>query len=372
MKARGSAPQGARGDSSAIFSDHGPQLTEVRDAHRFDQSSLARYLGDHLEGFAGDLVVRQFEGGQSNPTFLLSAGGRDWVLRKKPPGVLLPSAHQVEREYRVMAALRDTAVPVPRMDLLCEDESVIGTPFFVMEYVAGRIVIDPLLSGFAPGERAGLYFDLVDVLAALHAVDPQEVGLADFGRSGNYYARQISRWSKQYRASETEEIEEMEALLDWLPAHMPAADETRIVHGDFRLGNCILHPSQPSVIALLDWELSTLGHPLADLAYLCQGFHLDPTEEGSLSGPEREARGIPDEAALIERYCVRMGRLQIDDWSFYIAFVLFRTAAIVQGVYKRGLDGNASSAHASEYGVRVRRSAAAAWRAARQPGSNSS
>lgn len=338
-----------------------PELTRVRDAHRFDESALADYLAQHLPGFAGGLAVRQFEGGQSNPTFLLAARDREVVLRKKPPGRLLRSAHQVEREYRVMTALARSGVPVPRTWLLCEDASVIGTPFFVMERVEGRVVLDPSLPGFSREERSALYDDFARVLAALHRVDPAAVGLGDFGRPGDYCARQVARWSQQYEASKTEDIPEMDALIAWLPAHLPASDESCVVHGDYRIGNCILHPTQPRIAALVDWELSTLGHPLADLAYCCQAYRGETTPGQTLVGFDLAELGIPDEQAFVARYCELTGRAGIESWNFYMVFVMFRSAAIVQGVYKRGLDGNASSARAGEFGALVRQRARDAW-----------
>jgi aminoglycoside phosphotransferase (APT) family kinase protein len=333
------------------------ELTPVRDAHRFDEAALAGYLRGRLPGCEGALRVLQFEGGQSNPTYRLQAGAHAYVLRKKPPGKLLPSAHQVEREYRVMSALQGSDVPVPRTHLLCEDPAVIGTPFYVMDCVEGRVLTDARMPRLSRDERAALYADFVRVLAALHSQDPAAIGLADFGRPGNYYARQIARWSQQYSASQTEDIPAMKALMDWLPAHIPPSDETRVVHGDYRVGNCIVHPTEPRVVAVLDWELSTLGHPLGDLAYFCQGYHGEAVPGESLVGVDLAALGIPDEAAVLERYCRLTGRERIDDWSFYLVFVMFRSAAIVQGVYKRGLDGNAASARAGEYGALVRRRA---------------
>jgi aminoglycoside phosphotransferase (APT) family kinase protein len=338
-----------------------PELTPVREAHRFDEAALAEYLGKQLDGFEGPLEVEQFEGGQSNPTYRVSAAGRHYVLRKKPPGELLRSAHQVDREYRVISALADSDVPVPKTYLLCEDPAVIGTPFYLMEWVEGRVVSDSALPSFTPAERARLYDDFVRVLASLHRVDPLAVGLGDFGRPGNYYTRQISRWSRQYEASKTDPIPEMDALMEWLPAHVPESDETRIVHGDYRVGNCILHPSEPRIVAVLDWELSTLGHPLGDLAYFCQAFRGEATPGASLVGVDLVAAGIPTEAQVVARYCELTGREGIDDWDFYMVFVMFRSAAIVQGVYKRGLDGNASSERAREYGALVRQRAEEAW-----------
>jgi aminoglycoside phosphotransferase (APT) family kinase protein len=338
-----------------------PELTPVRAAHRFDEAALEAHLRAHLPGFAGPLGVEQFEGGQSNPTYRLTAGGRHYVLRKKPPGVLLRSAHQVEREYRVMRALHGSEVPVPEMLLLCEDESVIGTAFFVMEWVEGRVTADPRLPGMSRGERQALYEDLVRVLAALHRIDPDAVGLSGHGRPGNYYVRQISRWTRQYEASKTEPIPEMDALIEWLPKHVPDEDETRIVHGDYRVGNCLLHPTEPRIVAVLDWELSTLGHPLGDLAYFCQSYRGEATPGETLVGIDHEALGIPTEEQVVARYCELTGRPPIENWDFYMVFVMFRSAAIVQGVYKRGLDGNASSERAGEFGELVRRRAAEAW-----------
>jgi aminoglycoside phosphotransferase (APT) family kinase protein len=339
------------------------ELIAVRERHRFDEARLAAYLGAHLPGFAGAMTIRQFQGGQSNPTFLVEAGGGRWVLRKKPPGKLLPSAHMVEREYRVIRALADTGVAVPPARLLCEDADVIGTPFFVMDYVAGRVFVAPALSGLAPGERAAIYDSMGDTLAKLHAVDWRAVGLADFGRPGNYVARQIARWSKQYEASKTGDIPAMDRLMDWLPRHIPPRDETTLTHGDFRLGNLIFHPSEARVVAVLDWELSTLGHPLSDLAYNCMTYHLPadlPTVRGF--GTADLARlGIPDERAYIAAYARRTGRDPGADWPFFMAFSLFRYAAIVQGVYARALQGNASSASAGQLGRTAPRLAEIGW-----------
>ena len=339
---------------------HAPELVPVREAHRFDEAELAAYLRRELPGFRGPLRVQQFEGGQSNPTFLLEAGGRAWVMRKKPPGKLLGSAHQVDREYRVMSALRGTGVPVPETHLLCEDASVVGTPFFVMERVEGRVIDESSLPGLEPAERSAIYEHAIEVLAALHGLDPAAVGLADFGRPGNYYARQVARWTKQYEASKTDEIPEMEALAAWLSEHLPESDETRIVHGDYRIGNFVLHPVEPRIVAVLDWELSTLGHPLADLAYFCQNYHAD-APGGTLRDQDAATTGIPSEAALLARYCELTGRSPIEHWPFYVVFQLFRSAAIVQGVYKRGLDGIASSRRAHEFGAAVHRLARDAW-----------
>ncbi len=288
---------------------------------------------------------------------------RNYVLRRKPPGKLLPSAHAIEREYRVMAALRDSAVPVPRMHCLCEDASVIGSAFYVMEQVQGRILWEPGLSGFRVDERAALFDDMNRVIAALHQVDVTALGLADYGKPGNYFARQIGRWSAQYRASETERIESMERLIEWLPQNIPAGDAVALVHGDYRLDNLVFHPTEPRVIAVLDWELSTLGHPMADFAYHAMAWTTPPGAMRGLAGLDLAGLGIPSLDAYVERYCERVGmtRPSAAEWSFYLAYNLFRGAAISQGIMKRALDGSASSAHALEAGGRARAVAEAGW-----------
>jgi aminoglycoside phosphotransferase (APT) family kinase protein len=336
----------------------------VRAAHRFDEAALERYLYAHLPGFQAPLRVEQFGGGQSNPTFLLTAGAHRFVLRKKPPGVLLKSAHQVEREFRIMRALGATDVPVPRMHVLCEDESVIGTPFYVMDFLEGRIFRDPQLPDLSPAERSAIYDNMNEVLARLHKVDHVKVGLGDFGKAGNYFDRQIARWITQYRAAQTDEIAEMERLIEWMPKNVPADDSISIAHGDYRLENTIFHPSEPRMIAVLDWELSTIGHPLADLAYNCMGYHVMNPRQGGIVGIDNVATGIPTEAEYVERYCRRVGRAKIDHWSFYLSFAVFRLASISQGVYKRGLDGNASSELAATLGNSCRFLAEHAWRLA--------
>jgi aminoglycoside phosphotransferase (APT) family kinase protein len=341
--------------------DTAEEVTEVRRAHVFDEGALAAYLRAHVDGFSGSLAVRQFKGGQSNPTFLLEAGGHRYVMRKKPPGKLLASAHQVDREFRVIRALAGSGVPVPRAHVLCEDESVIGAAFYVMDFVPGRIFRDALLPAQSPAERTAIYDDMNAVLARLHQVDYQAVGLGDFGRTGNYIERQISRWIKQYRAAETGTIAAMERLIAWLPEHVPAGDETTIAHGDFRLENTICHPTEPRIVAVLDWELATLGHPLADLAYNCLPYHMTHPDLGTLANADFESSGIPSEQAYVGAYCRRTGRAGIDHWPFYIAFSLFRLASIVQGVYKRALDGNASSESAAAYGTVCATLAEQAW-----------
>src|SRR6476469_4297188 len=250
----------------------------VAEAHRFDVACLERFMRENVEGFGGTLEVEQFKGGQSNPTYRLSAGAKRYVLRRKPPGKLLPSAHAVDREYRVITALAKTDVPVARTYALCTDEAVIGTPFYIMDYVEGRVLWDPQLPGMPPGERAAIFDEMNRVIAALHRVDYAAIGLADYGKPGNYFQRQVDRWSRQYRASETEKIEAMDRLMEWLPANIPAGDETAIVHGDYRLDNMIFHPTEPRVLAVLDWELSTLGHPMADFSYHLMAWRLSATE----------------------------------------------------------------------------------------------
>ncbi len=338
-----------------------PVTTPVRPAHRFDERALGAYLADHLDGFDPPFSVVQFEGGQSNPTFLLEDGESSYVVRKKPPGKLLPSAHAVEREFRVMRALQDTPVPVCRMLLLCEDSSVIGTPFIVMEHVPGRVYHDPTLPGMQAGDRRAVYRHSCEILSALHSIEPDAVGLARFGWAGNYYARQISRWSRQYQASRTEDLPEMELLMDWLPRHIPRGEESRIVHGDYRLGNAIVHPSVPRISAVLDWELSTLGDPLADLAYNLMTYFLPARRHPTLAGNIPAETGIPSLREQLDAYRDASGRDPAEHWGFYLAFSMFRSAAIGQGVYKRGLDGNASSDTALELGREVASTAGIAW-----------
>jgi aminoglycoside phosphotransferase (APT) family kinase protein len=332
---------------------HPAESTPPREVHRFDERALGGYLAGRLKDFRLPFEVRQFSGGQSNPTFYLASGRREWVLRKKPPGELLPSAHQVEREYRITKALSERGVPVAKVHLLCEDASVIGTPFYVMDYVEGRVFRNQQLPGIVPAERAALYDAMNAALAAIHSVDVDEAGLGGFGKPGNYFARQTGRWSKQYLASKTREIPAMDALLDRLPALVPPGEETTIVHGDFRMENLIFHPSEPRVLAVLDWELSTLGHPLADLAYNAMPYHMPAKVKDGLAGLDLAALGIPSESSYVAAYCRRTGREQISNWNFYVAFSLFRMAAIAEGVYARGLQGNASSETALQLGRHV-------------------
>jgi aminoglycoside phosphotransferase (APT) family kinase protein len=316
----------------------------------------------HMDGFSGTLEVEQFKGGQSNPTFRLSAGGKRYVLRRKPPGKLLPSAHAVDREYRVITALQGSEVPVARTYCLCEDESVIGTMFYIMDCVEGRVLWDGALPGMNPATRTAIYNDMNRVIAALHKVDYKAVGLETYGKPGNYIERQINRWIKQYRASETERIEAMENLIEWLPKNLPAGDETTIVHGDYRIDNTIYHATEPRMMAVLDWELSTLGHPLADFAYHCMYWRLLPGEFRGIAGLDYKALGMPTEEEYVEAYCRRTGRTRIDHWDFYMAYNMFRLAGILQGIMGRVVDGTAASAHAMEQGKRARPMAEAGWR----------
>jgi len=335
----------------------------VQERHRLDSAALEKYLRGRIEEFAGPIAVEQFKGGQSNPTYLVTSAGGRYVLRAKPgpAAKLLPSAHAVDREFRVISALRAAGIPVPRAYCLCEDESVIGRAFYVMEYVEGRVLWDQSLPGMSRSERAAIYDEMNRVIAALHRVDWQAAGLSDFGRPGNYLARQVARWSKQYRASETGRIEAMDRLIEWLPGSVPPGDETAVVHGDYRMDNLIFHPSEPRILAVLDWELSTLGHPLADFSYHCMAWHIPPGKFRGIAGLDLESLGIPGEAQYIAAYCARTGRAGIDHWNFYLAYNLFRIAAILQGVMKRALDGTAASREAQDAGARARPLAELGW-----------
>jgi aminoglycoside phosphotransferase (APT) family kinase protein len=323
---------------------------------QLDIARLGDYLAANIDEFSGPLTAEKFAGGQSNPTFKLTANGNSYVLRRKPPGELLKSAHAVDREFRVITALQDTEVPVPRTYVLCQDESVIGSMFYVMEYLEGRILWDPSLPEARDNaERSAIFDSMNATMAALHNVNVNDVGLSDYGRPGNYFERQTSRWSKQYRASETMHIPEMERLMDYLVANMPEDDgRLGLVHGDYRLDNLMFHPTEPRAIALLDWELSTLGNPLADLANQCMAWML-PGGGGiaGMAGVDRKALGIPSDEEYIAKYCERTGRNGIENWNFYIVFSMFRLAAILQGVLKRAELGNASSPEAKARGELV-------------------
>lgn len=359
-------------DTESAFAGTKP----VSDQHRFDHAALTRWMAQHVKGFQGPLQVSQFKGGQSNPTFKLDTPTASYVLRSKPGPVakLLPSAHAVEREFRVMQALAGSDVPVARMHGLCEDEAVLGRAFYVMDFVQGRVLWDQALPGMNPALRAAHYDELNRVLAALHRINPHQVGLGDYGKPGNYFERQIARWSRQYRASITEAIPAMDELMAWLPSHVPASAQDEqamsIVHGDFRMDNVIFHPSEARVVAVLDWELSTLGHPLADFSYHCMAWHIPHAMGRGIGGLDVEALGIPSENSYLTTYAKRTGRslhTMQADWNFYLAYNLFRIAAILQGIAKRVVDGTAASAQAKSAGAGARPLAELGWRYAQRP-----
>ncbi|ODU95566.1 MAG: aminoglycoside phosphotransferase [Rubrivivax sp. SCN 70-15] len=343
----------------------------VADSHAFDVAALEAHLAGALPGFEGPLRVEQFKGGQSNPTYKLITPGRTYVMRSKPGPVakLLPSAHAIEREFRVMKALAGRAVPVAGMLLLCEDEAVIGRAFYVMEFMDGRVLWDQSLPGMTRAQRGAIYDEMNRVIAALHQVDIGAAGLEGYGKPGNYFERQIGRWSKQYLASVTEPIAEMDELIAWLPEHLPATaldgSQVSVVHGDYRLDNLVFAKDEPRIIAVLDWELSTLGHPLADFSYHCMAWHIPPGTFRGIGGLDLDALGIPSEADYVRRYCERTGRADpqalMADWNFYLAYNLFRLASITQGIAKRVVDGIASSAQARATGASTRPLAQMAW-----------
>ncbi len=341
------------GDAQEMFSG----TKEVAETHRFDETALARWMEAEVEGYAGPLEVRQFKGGQSNPTYQLVTPSSRYVLRRKPPGKLLPSAHAVDREFRVISALYPTGFPVARPYALCEDESVIGTIFYVMDMVEGRILWDGTLPGMEPAERRAIYEAKCRTFAALHKTDWRAAGLEGFGKEGDYVARQVHRWSKQYRASQTDTIADMNALMDWLPENIPPGDTTTIVHGDYRLDNMIIHPTEPRVIAVLDWELSTLGDPLADFSYHLMNWVMpssDPRRPALMDIPDLAAHGIPTMQAYADLYCRETGRSGLPDLNYYFAYNAFRLAAICQGIVGRVRDGTANSPQAVSMAERVR------------------
>ncbi len=352
----------------------------VAESHQFDMAALQAHLQTHLDGFAGPLTVVQFKGGQSNPTYKLITPKRVYVMRSKPgpAAKLLPSAHAVDREFTVMRALYGSDVPVPKMQLLCEDESVIGRAFYVMEFMQGRIFWDQSLPHIAKPDRAAYYDEMNRVIAALHNVDLNVAGLASYGKAGNYFERSIGRWTKQYLASITEPIGAMDKLIEWLPANIPvsARDEglVSVVHGDYRLDNLMFHASEPRVIAVLDWELSTIGHPLADFSYHCMSWHIEPGQFRGIGGLDLQALGIPDEKSYVQRYCERTGRIEqggdpaavMADWNFYLAYNMFRLAGILQGIAKRVELGTASSTQARQAGAGARPLAEMGWRIAQK------
>lgn len=340
----------------------------VSERQQFNVGALADYMRQHVAGFdassADSLTVQQFKGGQSNPTFKLSAGNQHYVMRAKPGPVakLLPSAHAIEREFKVMDALNKAGFPAAKQYALCSDEDVIGRAFFIMEFVDGRVLWDQSLPGMTPEQRAEIYDEMNRVIAQLHTIDYAAIGLADYGKPGNYFARQIDRWTKQYRASETEKIEAMDNLIAWLPDHIPAGEDTSIVHGDYRMDNMMFHPTEPRVLALLDWELSTLGHPLADFSYHCMSWHVQPGQFRGIAGLDHKALGIPSEQEYIDKYCQRTGKtIRPEDFNFYLAYNLFRMAGILQGIMKRYVDGTASSAQAKASGEAARPMAELGW-----------
>jgi aminoglycoside phosphotransferase (APT) family kinase protein len=341
-------------------------VSAVRRGFEVDAGALDRYLAGRLEGYAGPLEVGQFQGGQSNPTYLLSTPGHRYVLRRKPPGRLLASAHAVDREFRVISALgRGSDVPVPRAHLLCEDEGVIGSMFYVMDWVEGRILRDPAFPEVPVPARRETSLALVEALARLHRVDPAAVGLGDFGRAGGYVARQFARWSRQYLEDEAAgRVAAMERLVEWLPTRMPRDDQTCIVHGDYRCDNVVLHPLEPRVLALLDWELSTLGDPLADFAYYAMIYRMPATGVPGLAGQDLAALGLPTEEECVAHYCRLTGRTGIPDLDFYVSFNLFKLAGVLHGIRGRVLRGNAASGRAREYAAMVEPVAELAWQQA--------
>lgn len=345
---------------------------EVAEPYRFDENKLAQYLSARIEGFATPLRVRQFKGGQSNPTYQLVTPNRTYVLRRKPPGKLLPSAHAVEREYRIIAVLHPTGLPVARPYVLCEDDTVIGTPFYVMEYVEGRVFWGPLLPALAPEQRSSIYDAMNATLARLHMLDYEKLGVADFGKPGNYIARQIARWTKQFVASQTEPIAEMEKLIDWLPGHLPPEERSCIVHGDFRLDNMILHPDRSEILAVLDWELSTIGDPLADFTYHLMQWQMPPdiatSGTSSLLDVDLVSLGIPTMDAYVELYCRRTGRKTTPNLNYYAAYNFFRLAAILQGIVGRVRDGTAANENAAQNAAGVRPLAERGWHFAKLAG----
>ena len=344
----------------------------VQERHRFDNAALDAWLRGRVKGYAGPLQVEQFKGGQSNPTFLLITPGQTYVLRRKPPGKLLPSAHAVDREFRIISALYPTGFPVPKPYVLCTDESIAGTMFYVMECVEGRVIWEPQLPGLEPKQRFAIYDAMNETLAKLHQTDFAKLGLEDFGKPGSYFSRQISRWGKQYVASETESIPSMNKLMEWLPAHIPPGERSAIVHGDYRLDNMILHPSEPKVLAVLDWEISTIGDPLADFTYHIMQWRMPPGGTGggtgSLTGADLKALGIPTESEYVDMYCKRTGRPGIENLDFYFAYNFFRIGGILQGIAGRVRDGTASSAHAATMAAAVRPLGDLGWDYAKRAG----
>ena len=336
----------------------------VADKQKFDTGALAEYLRTRLEGFAGPVTAEQFKGGQSNPTYKLTAGGKHYVMRAKPgpAAKLLPSAHAIEREFRVQDALGKSGFPAAKMHVLCEDEAVIGRAFYIMEMLQGRVLWDQSLPGMSNAERHDIYAEMNRVMAKLHTTDYKAIGLETYGKPANYIARQIERWSRQYKLAETETIPAMDHLIEWLPKNIPAEDETTIVHGDYRMDNMIFHPTEARVLGVLDWELSTLGHPLADFSYHCMSWHIAPGQFRGIAGLDHAALGIPSETQYIALYATNTGRsVSTRDWGFYLAYNMFRLCGILQGIMKRYVDGTAASPQALDAGARAKPMAEMGW-----------
>lgn len=351
-------------DAQAAFTG----TVEPEGADRLDEAALTRWFEDNVAGFAGPISVRKFKGGQSNPTYRIETPGRAYVLRRKPFGKLLPSAHAVDREFKVQSGLSRAGFPVAPQYGLCTDDSVIGSMFYVMGCIEGRTIWDGAMPGATPEDRHATYIEMVDTLAALHNVDVEAAGLSDFGKPGNYFGRQVDRWTKQYRLSETETMPEMERLIEWLPATLPEQTRTSVVHGDYRIDNMIYAPSAPKVLAVLDWELSTLGDPLADFTYLCIAWFTDNAGRSGVQDLDRKALGIPELDEVVARYCEKTGRDGLENLDWYLAYNFFRLTGIVQGIKKRVIDGTASSAHAKANSERVYPLAQAAWTFAQRAG----
>jgi len=346
-----------------------PRLIEPLPAHRLDTAKLFAYLADNIENFATPASLRQFQGGQSNPTYLIETPSQNYVLRKKPPGTLLPSAHQIDREYRIQKSLAGI-IPVAKMLHYAIDISVIGTEFYVMEYLQGRVFSDVAMTELTPPERSQVQAQLFDTIGALHAADYTALGLADYGKPSQYIARQIDRWSRQYLAVQTEDLPAMNRLIAYLAANIPAEETTAIVHGDFRLGNMMVHQKEPRIIAVLDWELSTLGHPLADLAYCCMPYHMPEKAGPAYSGfasLDLVAHGLKTEAEVLKIYCARTGRMSIENWNFYVGFSMFRSAAIAEGVYARSLAGNAADERGSKFHAMTKLTSEVGWDIVNRP-----
>lgn len=333
-----------------------------------DEARLGEWLQANVAGFAGPFGIEKFAGGQSNPTYRIDAASGSYVLRRKPFGPILPSAHAVEREHQLIAALHPTGFPVARPHGLCEDPEVLGAPFYIMEMVEGRTFWDGALPDMAAPARTAIYEAIVDTLAALHSVDYEAVGLGEYGKPGNYFERQVARWSKQYRMSQTDDMPEVEKLIEWLPRTVPAQTRTSIVHGDFRIDNMIFAPAEPRILAVLDWELSTLGDPLADFSYFLMSWVTAPEGRSGVQGLTGPETGIPTIEAMVERYCAATGRDGVPDLNWYFAYNLFRLTGIVQGIKKRIIDGNASSDQAAKTVERLPGLAASAWHFAREAG----